>query len=66
MLPSLVLRVRKAVRHFGLDGEAEENELSGAETEARWHDLMYRIRERDRAAEDRLARAERALNRLNL
>ncbi|HVY51164.1 MAG TPA: hypothetical protein VHA07_06330 [Devosia sp.] len=58
--------MRKAVRHLRRDGASESNELSGAETEARWHEMMYRLRERDRAAEDRLARAEEALNRLSL
>jgi hypothetical protein len=63
VLPRLVLRMRRAVRHLR-GSEAAEAGLSGAETEARWHEMIYRVRERDRAAEDRLARAERALNRL--
>lgn len=64
LLPRLVLRMRRAVRRLRQDGCADDDLLSGAETEARWRDVMYRVRERDRAAEDRLARAERALNRL--
>jgi hypothetical protein len=40
--------------------------LSGAETEARWYAMIYEIGERDRETERRLARAEQALNRLNL
>jgi hypothetical protein len=66
VLPRLVLRVRKAVRRLGRPGENVEYGLSGAETQARWHEMIYRVRERDRALEDRLARAERALNRLSL
>jgi hypothetical protein len=62
----LALHVRKAVRRLRRTGDDDARELSGAETEARWHEMIYRIRERDRAAEDRLARAERALNRLDL
>jgi hypothetical protein len=65
VLPRLVVRVRKAVRRFNwLDGEVED--VSGAENEARWQAMLSDIAERDREAERRLARAERALNRLSL
>jgi hypothetical protein len=65
VLPRLVVRVRKAVRRFNwLDGEVED--VSGAENEARWQAMLSGIAERDREAERRLARAERALNRLSL
>ena len=64
MLPQFVLRVRKVVRrlrhgHAGMD-------LTGAENRARWEAMLSEIDARDRAAERRLAEAERALNRLNL
>ena len=60
-----MVRVRKAVRRLTRrDGDVSL--LSGAETEARWHAMIYQISERDREAERRLARAEQALNRLNL
>jgi hypothetical protein len=60
-----MVRVRKAVRRLARrDGSSAV--LSGAETEARWYAMIYEIGERDRETERRLARAERALNRLNL
>jgi len=39
---------------------------TGAENRARWEAMLSEIDARDRAAERRLAEAERALNRLNL
>ena len=59
-----MVRVRKAVRRLARRG-SDEALLSGAETEARWHAMIYAIGERDREAERRLARAEQALNRLH-
>jgi len=60
-----MVRVRKAVRRLRRRGGVDIA-LSGAETEARWHAMIYEIGERDREVERRLARAEQALNRLNL
>ncbi len=64
MLPEFVLRVRRAVRRLRRPGG--QVDLSGAETQARWRAMLSEIEARDRAAERRLAEAERALNRLNL
>ena len=64
MLPQFVLRVRRAVRRFRR-GSAEVD-LTGAENRARWAAMLSEIEARDRAAERRLAEAERALNRLSL
>jgi len=41
-------------------------DFSGAENEARWQAMLSELEARDRAAERRLAAAERALNRLGL
>jgi hypothetical protein len=65
LLPRVIVRVRKAVRRLARR-DGDEAVLSGAENEARWHAMIYRIGERDREAEHRLAQAEQALNRLNL
>jgi hypothetical protein len=65
LLPRVIVRVRKAVRRLARRS-GDEAVLSGAETEARWHAMIYQIGERDREAERRLADAERALNRLSL
>jgi len=46
--------------------DSDPSELSGAHNEAHWQDVLSEIEARDRAAEDRLAAAERALNRLRL
>ena len=64
MLPRVVLRVRKAVRQ--LARREETADLSGAQNEASWHNMLDRVEQRDREIESRLARAERALNRLTL
>ena len=64
MLPRLVLRVRKVVRRIA-DPAGDGSDLSGAENRARWQAMISGLHERDRAAERRLAEAERALNRLN-
>ena len=66
VLPRLVVRVRRAVRRLKRRADGELSELSGARNEAHWQDMLSEIQARDRAAEDRLAAAERALNRLNL
>ena len=63
MLPRLVLRVRKAVRRLRV-GVGDEEHLSGADNQARWDAMLYKIDARSREAERRLAEAERALNRL--
>ena len=60
-----MVRVRKAVRRLRRRG-SEDVVPSGAETEARWYAMIYEIGERERETERRLARAEQALNRLNL
>lgn len=66
VLPRLVVRVRRAVRRLKRRADVDLSELSGARNEAHWQDMLSEIEARDRAAEDRLAAAERALNRLNL
>ena len=66
VLPRLVVRVRRAVRRLKRRADFDLSELSGARNEAHWQDMLSEIEARDRAAEDRLAAAERALNRLNL
>ncbi len=65
MLPRLVLRMRKAVRRLSRQDE-DLPDFSGAENEARWQAMLSELEARDRAAERRLAAAERALNRLGL
>ena len=64
MLPQFVLRVRRVVRR--LRRSQAEVDLTGAENQARWEAMLSQIKARDRAAERRLAEAERALNRLTL
>ena len=59
-----MLRVRKAVRR--LARRPEMVDLSGAQNEASWQDMLARVENRDREIERRLARAEQALNRLSL
>jgi hypothetical protein len=66
VLPRLVVRVRRAVRRLKRRADVDLSELSGARNEVHWQDMLSEIEARDRAAEDRLAAAERALNRLNL
>ena len=63
MLPRLVVRVRRAVRRLRRPSDIE---LSGAHNEAHWQHMLSEVEARDRAAEARLAQAERALNRLSL
>jgi hypothetical protein len=65
VLPRLVVNVRKAVRRLTARA-AEQEEVSGAENQARWRAMLSEIEYRDRAHERRLAEAERALNRLSL
>ena len=64
MLPRVVVRVRKAVRR--LVRRPELVEPTGPEIEASWQQMLDGVHARDREAERRLARAERALNRLSL
>lgn len=66
VLPRLVVRMRRAVRRLKARMDSDPSELSGAHNEAHWQDVLSEIEARDRAAEDRLAAAERALNRLRL
>ena len=65
VLPRVVVGMRKAVRRLTLRA-GDEGDLSGAETEAHWQAMMNDVAERDREIEQRLAAAERALNRLSL
>ena len=63
MLPRMVERVQKVVRHWaGLD--EDEFELTGERNEQSWYDMLDRVQSRDRELERRLTRAERGLNRL--
>jgi hypothetical protein len=65
VLPRLVVRVRRAVRHVtGLD--AHEPELSGERNVESWDNMIAQVRGRDREYERRLRRAEQALNQLSL
>lgn len=66
MLPRMLVRVKKAVRRLARRPEIVEEEPTGAETEAQWQEMLYRIEQANRESEQRLAAAERALNRLNL
>ncbi len=63
MLPRMVLRVRKAVRHLSGLGE-DDLARSGEWNEQSWQAMIARMRSRDREVERRLNRAEQALNRL--
>lgn len=64
MLPRVVVRVRKAVRHLAGLGE-EEFARSGERNEQNWQAMIARVQMRDREVERRLRRAERGLNRLS-
>ena len=67
MLPRVIVRVKRAVRRLARrPDETDEVEPTGAETEAQWQEMLYRIAEANRESERRLAAAERALNRINL
>ncbi len=61
----MFLRIKKAVRRLALRPLALDGR-AGAENEAEWQSMLSRIYARDREAEQRLAQAEAALNRLNL
>ena len=65
MLPRMLVRVKKAVRRLARRPDVE-TEPTGAETEAQWQEMLDRLAEANRESEQRLAAAERALNRLNL
>lgn len=60
----MMVRVTKAVRRLARRPEPEE--MSGAENEASWQQMLSRVESRDRDIEQRLSRAERALNRRDL
>jgi hypothetical protein len=63
VLPRVVVRVRKFVRHLsGLDEDdfARRGEIN----EQDWQAMIARIQSRDFEVERRMKRAERALNRL--
>jgi len=64
LLPRMMLRLQKAVRLSVLDGR--DTGFSGEETAQRWYATMAEMHRADREAEQRLKRAERALNQLNL
>ena len=64
VLPRMVLRVRKAVRHLAGLGE-DEFELTGERNEQSWYDMLERVQYGDRERERRIRQAERALNRLS-
>jgi hypothetical protein len=57
--------MRKAVRRLVLRPKMFA-EPSGAETAAEWQSMLSRLEARDREAEQRLAHAEAALNKLTL
>ena len=61
----MVLRMKKVVRRLALRPLALDGR-TGPENEAEWHSMLSRMDEEDRAAEQRLARAEAALNKLTL
>ena len=65
MLPRVVVRVKKAVRRLVLRPEVLEMP-SGTDNEVSWREMLERIDARDREIEQRLACAEKALNRLSL
>ncbi|RYE07289.1 MAG: hypothetical protein EOP22_18455 [Hyphomicrobiales bacterium] len=60
-MPRVIVKVRKAVRRLARRPD-EDIEPTGAETEAQWQEMLYRIAEANRESERRLAAAERALN----
>ena len=57
--------MKKAVRRLALRPLALD-ERTGAENEAEWRSMLSALEARDRDAEQRLARAEAALNKLTL
>ncbi len=63
LLPRMMLRLKTAVRRSALDGR--DSGYSGEETELRWYAAMAEVHRLDREAEQRLRRAEEALNRLD-
>ena len=65
MVPRVVVRMRKAVRRLALRPKPLV-EPSGAENEAEWRSMLSRLDADERDAEQRLARAEQALNKLSL
>jgi hypothetical protein len=62
VLPRVVVRMRKFVRH--LSGLDEEFARSGEVNEQKWQAMLARTYVRDFEVERRMKRAERALNRL--
>ena len=64
MLPRILLRLKRAIRRSALDGR--DSGFSGEETARRWYATMAEVHRADREAEQRLKRAERALNRLDV
>ncbi len=63
MLPRLLLRVKRTVRHWA---RPEESARSGAENEASWRAMIDRLGHPETEAERRMAEIERELNRLGL
>ncbi len=66
MLPRMLVRVKKAVRRLARRPDETVIEPTGAETEAQWREMLYRLDQANRESERRLDAAERALNRLSL
>ena len=63
VLPRVVVRMRKFVRH--LSGLDEQYARSGKKNEQNWQAMLARTYMRDFEVERRMKRAERALNRLS-
>ena len=63
IVPRLVLRVKRAVRHLS---RPEHLAPTGPETHASWQRMMARVGRPANDAEQRLAEVERELNRLGL
>jgi len=61
VLPRMVVKMRRAVRHLS---RGRETEPSGAQNEASWQRMLSALETREGDLEYRLAEAERALNRL--
>jgi hypothetical protein len=64
VLPRILLRLKRVIRRSVLDGR--DSGFSGEETAKRWYATMAAVHRPDREAEQRLKRAEQALNRLTL
>jgi hypothetical protein len=65
VLARVVMRVKKAVRRLALRPDVFEAP-SGTDNELSWREMLARVDAQEREIEQRLARAEKALNRLSL